>query len=97
MRLVVPVTVALAISLAACGGSSKPSSNPAPSGPPTTAHVAKLASNVPSASAKMICEKEAADQIYQSAPKEYCILVLNIARDLSRRLRHLDEVFAAMH
>jgi hypothetical protein len=66
MRLVVPMTVALAVVLAACGGSSKPSSS-TPSGPTTTVHVAKLASNVPSASAKMICEKEAADEIYQSA------------------------------
>jgi len=33
--------------------------------------------------------------LYQKAPKQYGILVLNMARDLSRRLRHLDEVFAA--
>lgn len=35
--------------------------------------------------------------LYQEMPKEYGILVLNLARDLSRRLRHLDEVFAARH
>jgi CRP/FNR family cyclic AMP-dependent transcriptional regulator len=35
--------------------------------------------------------------LYESAPKEYCILALNIARDLSRRIRHLDEQFAARH
>ena len=35
--------------------------------------------------------------LYETAPKEYCILVLNIARDLSRRIRHLDEQFAARH
>jgi CRP-like cAMP-binding protein len=36
-------------------------------------------------------------QLYQKEPKQYSILLLNIARDLSRRLRHLDEVFAARH
>ncbi len=35
--------------------------------------------------------------LYQKMPKQHCILLLNIARDLSRRLRHLDEVFAARH
>ena len=35
--------------------------------------------------------------LYQSMPDQYSILVLNIARDLSRRLRHLDDVFAARH
>jgi hypothetical protein len=30
-------------------------------------------------------------------PKQHSILLLNIARDLSRRLRHLDAVFAARH
>ena len=35
--------------------------------------------------------------LYQSMPSQYSILVLNIARDLSRRLRHLDDVFAARH
>lgn len=35
--------------------------------------------------------------LYQTMPAQYSILVLNIARDLSRRLRHLDEVFAARH
>ena len=35
--------------------------------------------------------------LYHEMPKEYGILVLNLARDLSRRLRHLDEVFAARH
>jgi len=35
--------------------------------------------------------------LYQKMPKQYGILLLNIARDLSRRLRHLDEVFAARH
>lgn len=32
--------------------------------------------------------------LYQKLPDQYSILVLNIARDLSRRLRHLDEVYA---
>jgi CRP/FNR family cyclic AMP-dependent transcriptional regulator len=35
--------------------------------------------------------------LYKSIPSQYSILVLNIARDLSRRLRHLDEVFASRH
>ena len=35
--------------------------------------------------------------LYQAMPGQYSILLLNIARDLSRRLRHLDEVFAARH
>ena len=35
--------------------------------------------------------------LYQDMPRQYSILVLNIARDLSRRLRHLDELFAARH
>src|SRR5579862_3757090 len=34
-------------------------------------------------------------RLYQRMPAQYSILILNIARDLSRRLRHLDEVFAA--
>ncbi len=35
--------------------------------------------------------------LYKKMPAQHCILLLNIARDLSRRLRHLDEVFAARH
>jgi CRP-like cAMP-binding protein len=35
--------------------------------------------------------------LYQHKPKQHSVLLLNIARDLSRRLRHLDEVFAARH
>jgi CRP-like cAMP-binding protein len=35
--------------------------------------------------------------LYQKRPKQHSILLLNIARDLSRRLRRLDEVFAARH
>jgi CRP-like cAMP-binding protein len=35
--------------------------------------------------------------LYQEMPKQHSILLLNIARDLSRRLRHLDAVFAARH
>jgi CRP/FNR family transcriptional regulator, cyclic AMP receptor protein len=34
-------------------------------------------------------------RFYESMPDQYSILVLNIARDLSRRLRRLDEAFAA--
>ena len=34
-------------------------------------------------------------QLYRDAPAQYCILVLNVARDLSRRLRRLDAKFAA--
>lgn len=35
--------------------------------------------------------------LYESMPAQHSILVLNIARDVSRRLRHLDEIFAARH
>lgn len=35
--------------------------------------------------------------LYELMPKQYGLLVLNIARDLSRRLRQLDEAFAARH
>lgn len=35
--------------------------------------------------------------LYEAIPAQHSILVLNIARDVSRRLRHLDEVFAARH
>jgi CRP-like cAMP-binding protein len=34
-------------------------------------------------------------QFYQAMPEQYSILLLNIARDLSRRLRKLDDAFAA--
>jgi len=34
-------------------------------------------------------------QLYKSCADQYSILVLNIARDLSRRLRKLDEAYAA--
>jgi CRP-like cAMP-binding protein len=33
--------------------------------------------------------------LYKKFPSQYGILLLNIARDLSRRLRHLDEVYCA--
>jgi CRP/FNR family transcriptional regulator, cyclic AMP receptor protein len=36
-------------------------------------------------------------QLYKAMPQEYSILVLNLARDLSRRLRRLDEAFSARH
>ena len=35
--------------------------------------------------------------LYETQPRQYSILLLNIARDLSRRLRHVDEVFASRH
>ena len=35
--------------------------------------------------------------LYLKMPAQHSVLLLNIARDLSRRLRHLDEVFAARH
>jgi CRP-like cAMP-binding protein len=35
--------------------------------------------------------------LYHEMPAQHSILVVNIARDLSRRLRHLDEAFAARH
>ncbi len=33
--------------------------------------------------------------LYKSMPAQHSILILNIARDLARRLRKLDEIFAA--
>ncbi len=36
-------------------------------------------------------------RLYKEMPAQYGILMLNISRDLSRRLRHLDEIFAARH
>ena len=36
-------------------------------------------------------------QLYDTLPKQYGVLLLNIARDLSRRIRRLDEIFAARH
>ena len=35
--------------------------------------------------------------LYEAMPSQHSLLVLNIARDLSRRLRHMDEAFAACH
>jgi CRP-like cAMP-binding protein len=35
--------------------------------------------------------------LFQAMPAQYSLLLLNIARDLSRRLRRLDEIFAARH
>jgi CRP-like cAMP-binding protein len=37
------------------------------------------------------------NRLYKEMPAQFGILILNISRDLSRRLRHLDEVFAARH
>jgi CRP/FNR family transcriptional regulator, cyclic AMP receptor protein len=36
-------------------------------------------------------------KLYESMPAQYGVLLLNIARELSRRLRRLDAVFAAQH
>ncbi len=35
--------------------------------------------------------------LYQRMPAQHSILLLNIARDLCRRLRRIDETFAAKH
>jgi CRP-like cAMP-binding protein len=35
--------------------------------------------------------------LYKAMPEQHSILLFNIARDLSRRLRRLDEIFAARH
>jgi CRP-like cAMP-binding protein len=35
--------------------------------------------------------------LYESRPDQHSILILNLARDLSRRLRRLDDAFAARH
>ena len=36
-------------------------------------------------------------KLYQDLPSQHSILILNIARDLSRRIRRLDAIFAARH
>ncbi len=36
-------------------------------------------------------------RLYKQRPDQYSILILNIARDLSRRLCHVDELFASRH
>jgi CRP-like cAMP-binding protein len=33
--------------------------------------------------------------LFQKMPDQYAIMILNVARDIARRLRHLDEAFAA--
>jgi CRP-like cAMP-binding protein len=35
--------------------------------------------------------------LYEVMPRQYSILLLNIARDLSRRLRRVDDIFASKH
>ncbi|MBI4662167.1 MAG: cyclic nucleotide-binding domain-containing protein [Verrucomicrobia bacterium] len=35
--------------------------------------------------------------LHQRLPDQFSLLLLNVARDLSRRLRRLDEIFAARH
>jgi CRP-like cAMP-binding protein len=35
--------------------------------------------------------------LYETRPAQHSLLMLNLARDLSRRLRRLDEAFAARH
>ncbi|MDX2227908.1 MAG: cyclic nucleotide-binding domain-containing protein [Verrucomicrobiae bacterium] len=37
------------------------------------------------------------NELYQQKPDQYCLLLWNMSRDLSRRLRHIDEVFAGRH
>ena len=34
-------------------------------------------------------------RLYKQSPQQFSILILNIARDLSRRLRQLDKLYAA--
>ena len=36
-------------------------------------------------------------ELYEKMPRQYGLLLLNISRDLSRRLRQLDTAFAARH
>ncbi len=66
-RLLVLIPASLALVLASCGGSSKSASSDATTTTAASGHVAKQASNVPSVSAKMICEDEASNEIYNSA------------------------------
>jgi hypothetical protein len=60
-RSLAALGLAGALLFAACGSSAKPSGSPATNPPDTsgsTVHVAKAATDVPSVSAKMICEEE---------------------------------------
>jgi len=36
-------------------------------------------------------------RLFEKMPKQHSILLLNIGRDLSRRLRYLDELYAGRH
>jgi len=69
--LLLPLALLAVAPLAACGGSSKPSSSAttpsSAAGSGTTVHVAVPVSANPSKSAKMICEKEAVTDIYEQA------------------------------
>ncbi|MDX2227910.1 MAG: cyclic nucleotide-binding domain-containing protein [Verrucomicrobiae bacterium] len=37
------------------------------------------------------------EELNERMPRQFCLCIINIARDLSRRLRRIDEVFAARH
>jgi hypothetical protein len=70
----------LALALAACGGSSSNNAGKQPSGssgPGTTVHVAKAATDRPSISAQMICQNEAKQEIADSATGVDTIKPLN--------------------
>ena len=62
LRVIAPVVLAGVFALGACGGSSnKPASSAT-----TSSTLYKVAAATPSVSAKMVCEKEAADEIASS-------------------------------
>jgi hypothetical protein len=60
LRVIVPTVLAIGLALAGCGGSSSPKANPATQ-PSSNSY--KPAGANPSVSAKMICEKEAINDI----------------------------------
>jgi hypothetical protein len=78
--------VVLALGLAACGGSSKsPAAQPQQT-TGSTDHVAKVASNVPSESAKMICSDEAQKDIEESATGAHATKVTTPKWDVNEHI-----------
>jgi CRP/FNR family cyclic AMP-dependent transcriptional regulator len=58
----------------------------------------KRSASIRAAEAVSLYSLERSDllDVFKKSPREYAILVTNIARDLCRRLRRMDEVFAAV-
>jgi hypothetical protein len=91
-RLLVPGVIVFGLVLAACGGSSS-SGKAAATGPSTTAHVAKVASDKPSVSAQMICATEAAKEIEDAATGVPTIKPLKPVWDKNTHIYSCDYVY----